>query len=101
MRSRSIAGVARRPGHPLCRFFLAWLAALVLVTVRAPTASAASPRGGDDKGVIDLGELVVEGKIQKPQVFYVLGRHAFTYRGLALQRSFVKRILSDARKNPF
>ena len=67
----------------------------------SPKVGAASPRGGDDKGVIDLGELVVEGKIQKPQVFYVLGRHEFTYRGLSLKRSFVQRILADAEKNPF
>ena len=83
------------------RLFTVALAALLLLLALAPAGLAASPRGGDDKRVIDLGELVVEGKIQKPQVFYVLGRHAFTYRGLSLQRSFVKRILSDARSNPF
>lgn len=87
--------------HAAWRHLAAALASLLLLLAATPMALAASPRGGDDKGVIDLGELVVEGKIQKPQVFYVLGRHTFTYRGLSLQRSFIQRILSDARKNPF
>ena len=50
---------------------------------------------------IDLGEMRVEGKISKPQVFYVLGRRAVSYRGIKLRRDFVPRILASARTNPF
>ena len=54
-----------------------------------------------EPGVIDLGTLTVEGKVSKPMVFYVLGRSEFQYKGLKLSRSFVDRIVTSARKNPF
>jgi hypothetical protein len=62
------------------------------------SARAEDPR---EPGVIDLGELMVEGKISKPQVFYVLGRAEFRYEGLKLKNSFLERIVDTARKNPF
>jgi hypothetical protein len=84
----------------------AWLVALVAATVLAlPSLAAAQAKPKDtkkaDAGVIDLGEITVEGKVQKPQVFYVLGRSEFRYRGLELTRSFIDRILQTARANPF
>jgi hypothetical protein len=51
--------------------------------------------------VESLEELVVVGRIQKPEVFYVLGRTDFRYRGLTLKKSFVDRISGSIRKNPF
>ncbi len=77
-----------------------WLWVLLLAAGLAlPVATfAASPKG---KKVIDLGEMKVEGKILKPEVFYVLGRSEFRYEGLKLERSFVGRIISSARTNPF
>ncbi len=62
--------------------------------------AAAGPRGGTPP-VIDLGQIKVVGKVAKPQVFYVLGRSAVKYSGIRLNRSFVKRIVETARKNPF
>jgi len=58
-----------------------------------PASSAAN--------VESLEELVVVGRIQKPEVFYVLGRTDFRYRGLTLKKSFVDRISGSIRKNPF
>lgn len=49
----------------------------------------------------ELEELVVFGKIQKPEVFYVLGRTDFAYKGLALKKSFVDQIGKSVRSNPF
>jgi hypothetical protein len=72
---------------------------LALATFALP-ASAAEKKGAKD-GIIDLGEITVEGKVQKPQVFYVLGRSQFRYQGLRLRRSFIGRILDSAKKNPF
>lgn len=68
---------------------------------------AAEPRGGGDKGgkgkpkVIELEALVIEGKVAKPQVFYVLGRSRVQYENLKMQRVFVDKIVEDAKKNPF
>ena len=51
--------------------------------------------------VIELEAMVIEGKISKPQVFYVLGRSRVEYENLRLQRTFVDRIVTSAKKNPF
>ena len=48
-----------------------------------------------------LEALVVVGRIQKPEVFYVLGRTDFKYRGLQLKKSFVDRIQRSIDGNPF
>jgi hypothetical protein len=51
--------------------------------------------------VIELEAMVIEGKVAKPQVFYVLGRSRVLYENLKLQRVFVDRIIEGAKKNPF
>lgn len=68
----------------------------------APSSLAfAQARGGAPPKVIELEEMVIEGKVAKPQVFYVLGRSRIDYRGVQLKRSFVDRIIASAKKNPF
>ena len=52
-------------------------------------------------GVTALNELVVVGRIQKPEVFYILSRVDFRYKGLQLKRSFVDNIKKSVRSNPF
>ena len=85
-----------------------WIIALAL-TVLGPASQAAdptpelpaptAPRGAPK--VIELEAMVVEGKIQKPQVFYVLGRSRVEYESLKLQRTFVDRIVTSAKKSTF
>ncbi|MFO0750261.1 MAG: hypothetical protein U1F43_32020 [Myxococcota bacterium] len=68
----------------------------------APALAAdPTPPGKGPPKVIELEALVIEGKISKPQVFYVLGRSRVEYENLKLQRTFVDRIVSGAKKNPF
>ena len=52
-------------------------------------------------GVEVLEALVIEGKLQKPEVFYILSRHKTKYRALKLKRSFLKQIRHSLKKNPF
>jgi hypothetical protein len=76
---------------------IAWL--LLFLTAVVPSAHA---QQGDGPGrVIELDELVIEGKVAKPQVFYVLGRSKLKYKGLKLKKSFVDRIVNSVRQNPF
>ncbi|TNF29640.1 MAG: hypothetical protein EP329_15260 [Deltaproteobacteria bacterium] len=74
--------------------------ALVAFALVSPMALAAEPRKGPPK-VIELETMVIEGKVAKPQVFYVLGRSRIQYNGIKLQRSFVDRIVESAKRNPF
>ena len=55
----------------------------------------------DLPNIQQLEELTIIGRIQKPEVFYVLGRSDFNYKGLNLKRSFVDRIRKSVRRNPF
>jgi len=55
----------------------------------------------DGSGVQVLEALVIEGKLQKPQVFYVLSRHKTKYKALELRRSFIKEIRRSLQRNPF
>jgi len=89
------------------RFLITALTCLAL-TASTPTR-AAEPRpakapAATKKGapkVIELEALVIEGKVAKPQVFYVLGRSRVQYENLKKQRVFVDRIVEGANQNPF
>lgn len=64
-------------------------------------AKAEEPAPKGPPRVIELEAMVIEGKVAKPQVFYVLGRSRVQYASMKLQQNFVGRIVEDAKKNPF
>lgn len=70
----------------------------MLAGLSAPVKAAEPIKG---PRVIELEGIIIEGKIPKPQVFYVLGRSQVRYQNLQLDRSFVARIVETARQNPF
>jgi len=72
---------------------------LCVASVAPAHADETTPRGPPK--VIELEALTIEGRVAKPQVFYVLGRSRIEYENLQLQRVFVDRILETARKNRF
>ncbi|MCB9734518.1 MAG: hypothetical protein H6745_18185 [Deltaproteobacteria bacterium] len=80
---------------------LAALASLCGSLLEGGAALAADPGRKGPPKVIELEEMVIEGKVAKPQVFYVLGRSRIHYEGIKLERSFVQRIVTSAKKNPF
>jgi hypothetical protein len=51
--------------------------------------------------VIKLEEMVIEGRIQKPEAFYVLSRASLGFKILELNTSFVKDIPKSVKKEPF
>ena len=73
-------------------------AALMLVSA---DAMAQNTRTSREPKVIELEGLEIEGRIAKPQVFYILGRSTIRYENLSLDRSFVHRIIKTAKTNPF
>lgn len=87
----------------MTRFLITTLLALGMASAAhaaEPAPRAAPAKKGAPK-VIELEALVIEGKIAKPQVFYVLGRSRVRYDNLEQQRVFVDRIVEGANKNPF
>lgn len=77
------------------------VAGLAFMAGAAHTAEPKEPRKKGGPKVIELEAMVIEGKIAKPQVFYVLGRSRVQYENLKMQRVFVDRIVDAAKKNPF
>jgi len=77
-------------------------AAQVAKQARADVQAAAKPpaRGGGKK-VIKLDTLTVEGRIQKPEAFYVLPRSNLNFDELQKSESFVSKIEKSAQKDPF
>lgn len=73
------------------------IAALVAAFVPIWTASAQ----GTGRRVIRLDAIKVEGRIQKPQAFYILQRSNLNFEGLELKQSFIPKIIESVNKDPF
>jgi hypothetical protein len=113
------------------RFLVAAMAALLGVWLAAPAAMAqgkkktaapapaAKPEAGGAEGDQEapkvkiergaggkkvyriVGEIVIEGKIQKPEAFYVLQKSSINYDWHELKQEFVPKILDSVSKSPF
>jgi hypothetical protein len=58
-------------------------------------------RASGGKKVIKLDALTVEGRIQKPEAFYVLPRSSLNFDELQKSESFVTKIDKSVLKDPF
>ncbi|MCB0156237.1 MAG: hypothetical protein KDF65_15680 [Anaerolineae bacterium] len=63
------------------------------------TLPAMAQRSG--RKVIRLEAIKVEGRIQKPQAFYILQRSNLNFEGLELKQSFIPKIIKSVEKYPF
>ncbi len=79
------------------RILLSLLGAVVALTLAAAPAEAVAQK----KKVIRLEEITVEGRIQKPQAFYILPRSNLDYEALDRQESFLPEIDVSLDKDPF
>lgn len=53
------------------------------------------------RNVIRLSETTIEGRIQKPQAFYILQRSNLNFEGLELKNSFIPKIIESVEDAPF
>ena len=51
--------------------------------------------------VIRLEAIKVEGRIQKPQAFYILQRSNLNFKGLEFKESFLPKIIKSVEEKPF
>jgi hypothetical protein len=66
-----------------------------------PTAAIAAGPAPGGKKVIRLEAVKVEGRIQKPQAFYILQRSNLNFEGLELKQSFIPKIVKSVEEKPF
>jgi hypothetical protein len=82
------------------------LPSLALAQQAAPDGTAAPKvkveRSASGQKIFRITEgIVVEGKIQKPNAFYVLQRSSMDYDWESLKQDFLPKILEAASKHPF
>ncbi|MBW1832192.1 MAG: hypothetical protein GQ551_05485 [Myxococcales bacterium] len=78
---------------------IVWLA--LLLVALATTATLAQDAKRRQPRVIQLEEIVIEGRVQKPNAFYILNRSNLGYEVLELRTSFLREILRSVQKEPF
>ncbi|WP_053233616.1 hypothetical protein [Sandaracinus amylolyticus] len=71
----------------------------------APTDAEAQARGGGRAArqprVIQLDEIRIEGRVQKPNAFYILNRSSIGYEVLDLRTSFTREVVRSVQREPF
>jgi len=83
--------------------------ALLLLLASAPVlaqdaaASGSEPKDKETKKkkVIRLEAITVEGRIQKPQAFYILQRSNLNFDELNKAESFTPKVVKSVEKEPF
>ena len=74
-------------------------ALIVAIALAMPAAAAAGE--AKKKKVIRLETITVEGRIQKPQAFYILQRSNLNFDELERTESFLPKVLKSVDKDPF
>lgn len=83
----------------MLRLLFSTVALLTLIAIAGSQAQA-QRRGGQPR-VIQLEEIRIEGRVQKPNAFYILNRSNLGYEVLDLRTSFVREIIRSVRRDPF
>lgn len=66
--------------------------------------SGVHAQGGKQKRrprIIQLEEIVIEGRVQKPNAFYILNRSSLGYEVMDLRNSFLHEVIRSVQKEPF
>lgn len=79
-----------------------WFALLVGAGMLLAGSALAQSKGSRRQPkVIQLEEIRIEGRVQKPNAFYILNRSQLGYEVLDLRTSFVHKIPRTVQKAPF
>jgi len=78
-----------------------WSMVTAIVLVGIPAVPSGAQDRDDSRRVIQLDEEVVEGRIEKPEAFYILQPTNLTYEEAALQESFIPELLRTVEEDPF
>jgi hypothetical protein len=76
-----------------------FLTGLTLSLVVLPAKTQAQTRRGG--GVIRLEEMIIEGRVQKPNAFFISSRQPLVYEIMEIKESFLPDIVKAAEEGPF
>jgi hypothetical protein len=74
---------------------------LLLLTQAKPATTSTPAPAPARKRVIRLDAITVEGRIQKPQAFYILQRSQLNFEELNRTDSFLPKVIQSVDKEPF
>jgi hypothetical protein len=74
---------------------------LSMLTVLWPFGRAAAQDQGKPRKVLKLDVITVEGRIQKPQAFYILQRSNLNFGELEKTETFLPKIVQSVNQQPF
>ena len=81
-----------------------WASTVLLAVLFVAVSTAAAFAQGANKRqprIIQLEEIVIEGRVQKPNAFYILNRSNLGYEVLELRTSFLSKVVRSVQKEPF
>ncbi len=83
-----------------------WFVPCIVLAVLAIASGASAQQGGSRRRggqprVIQLEEFRIEGRVQKPNAFYILNRSNLGYEVLDLRTSFLREIIRSVQREPF
>jgi len=74
---------------------------IMVFAIAAIQGTAEAQQKRRARKVIRLGKFVIEGRVQKPQAFYILQRSNLNFEGLELKNTFVPKIIESVEQPPF
>ena len=81
--------------------FAALFAGLVAFVGAVASSASAQGRPRGAPRVIQLEEITIEGRVQKPNAFYILNRSNLGYEVMDLRTSFVREVIRSVQREPF
>ena len=86
------------------QWLLTFVLALGVAWAVGSASASAQPRAARPRAaprVIQLEAITIEGRVQKPNAFYILNRSNLGYEVLDLRTSFVREIMRSVQREPF
>lgn len=83
------------------RLLLVCALLVVPLSIFGTAAMAQERTGRGQPRVIQLDEIRIEGRVQKPNAFYILNRSNLGYEVLDLRTTFVREIIRTVQHEPF
>jgi hypothetical protein len=86
---------------PLRKLLLVCEVLGAVLIVGTSLGSAAAQEQGKPRKVLKLDVITVEGRIQKPQAFYILQRSNLNFGELEKTETFLPKIVQSVNQKPF
>ena len=81
--------------------FISGLLVLGFILAIMQTVEAQERRRRKAPKIIQLEEIKIEGRVQKPNAFYILNRSNIGYEVMDLRTSFVNKVVTSVDREPF